>query len=533
MGGRGETTEWRARVIANDSQSHYALFMSFPAPTRRALLLATAGTALARPRPALAQGAALVVSQFSETRDLSAIDPMRSLDFTIPTSLVFDSLIERDAAGHLVPAIATAWERTAPTVWRFAIRRDVRFHDGTRLTAADAAATFAYALDPANRSGLRLQTQPVVRAEAPDAATLLLHTAVPTALLPQVVGAVPVLQAAQLGAADAPFRTRPVGSGPWRMTAWRPGERLEFEATGTHWAHPTPGFPWITVRAVPEASTRVADLLSGGAGIAADIPPALAARVGRGGARLVAQSGTRTQYLSFWFRPPFDDPRVRRAAYHALDRKALADTVWGEFAEVATGPVPTGYGGHVAAFPLSDFDPDRSRALLREAGQTTPLPVELDAPPAEITAAQVIQAGMARGGFAVRINPLDSIGATFDTRRLTAQGRGRMFVVTALDNHVHDAVRPYTAFYAETGFLSTALGWRPQPRLAPLLAAYIEAEGAAKHGASAALLEAAKADMPAVFLAYPKAVYGVAAGVEMPPNGHGRLDFPSLTPRRA
>ncbi len=505
-------------------------------PFSRRTLLAALAASGALPRFALAQGSggALVVSQFSETRDLASIDPMRSLDFTIPTSLIFDPLIERDAEGHLVPALATAWARVAPTTWRFTIRQGVRFHDGSALTASDAAATFAFLLDPANRSGLRLQVQPAIRAEAPDATTLLLHTAVPTGLLPQIVGAVPVLQAAQLAAAEAPFRTQPIGSGPWRLAAWRPGERVELEATGDHWAHAAPGFPRITVRAVPEASTRVADLLSGGAQIASDIPPGLAARVARNGARLVMQAGARTQYLSFWFRPPFDDARVRLAVHHAVDRKALAEATWGDFAEVATGVVPHGFGGFTEAFPLSDHDPDRARALLRDAGITTPLPVELDAPPAEIQAAQVIQAQLSRAGFAVRINPLDSIAAAFDARRLAALDRGRMFVVTALDNHAHDAVRPYTAFYAENGFLKGSMGYRPDPRLAPLLAAYMEAEAEPARGAAAAALMAvAKADAPAVYLAYPKAAYGVAARVEMPRTAHGRIDFAGLRPRQA
>ncbi|MBU8536828.1 ABC transporter substrate-binding protein [Falsiroseomonas tokyonensis] len=502
--------------------------------SRRSLLLALAASG-ALPRHPLAQGApaTLTVSQFSETRDLSAIDPMRSLDFTIPTSLIFDPLLERDAEGHLVPALATAWERVAPTTWRFTIRGDARFHDGSLLTARDAAATFAFLLDPANRSGLRLQVQPMQRAEAPDDTTLLLHTSVPTGLLPQIVGAVPVLSAAQLAAPDAPFRTRPIGSGPWRLAAWRPGERVELEATGAHWAMPAPGFGRITVRAVPEASTRVADLLSGGAQIAGDIPPGLAARVARG-ARLVMQPGARTQYLSFWFRPPFDDARVRLAVHHAIDRKALAEATWGAFADVATGVVPTGFGGYTEAFPLSDHDPDRARALLREAGITTPLAVELDTPPAEIQAAQVLQAQLARGGFAVRINPLESIAAAFDARRLAAQERGRMFVVTALDNHAHDAVRPFTAFYAENGFLKGSMGYKPDARMAALLSAYMaEGDAAARLRAAEALMAVAKADAPASFLAFPKAAYGVAAGVEMPRTAHGRLDFAALRPRAA
>lgn len=492
------------------------------------------GAALAAPGVgARAAGAELVVSQFNETRDLAAIDPFRSLDFTIPNSLVFDRLMDRDAEGGLVPALVTGWVRVDPATWRLTIRQGVRFHDGSPLSAADVAATLSYALDPANRSGLRAQLQPLIQAEAPDAATVLLRTAWPSTLLPDIIAAVPTLSAAQLARADAPFRTQPIGSGPWRMAEWRQGERLVFEATGQHWRLPNPGFTRVTVRAVPEASTRVADLLSGGAGIACDIPPALAARVGRGGTRLSSQQGARTNYLSFWFRPPFDDARVRQAVHHAIDRKAYAETLWGgDLAEAATGAVPRAMGGYVPAFPLSDHDPARARALLREAGLNLPVSVDLDAPPAELLAAQVLQSQLNAAGFDVRINPVESPGALFDAQRLARFERGRMWVITALDNHAHDAIRPYSAFYAENNFLKSATGYRTDPRLPGLLSAYSAAEpGAARLAASGAVMAVAKESMPAVFLAYPRAVYGVSAQVEMPATPLGHLDFASLRPR--
>ncbi len=503
-------------------------------PARRPVLLGLATAGLASfGRPARAQPSELVVSQFAETRDLAAIDPFRSLDFTIPNSLVFDRLMNRDAEGSLVPGLATAWTRLAPDVWRLTIREGVRFHDGSPLTAADVAATLSYALDPANRSGLRAQLQPLLRAEADGAGAVLLHTAGPSALLPEIIAAAPILPAAQLTDPAAPFRTQPIGSGPWRLAEWRQGERLVFVATGQHWRLPAPGYPRVTVRAVPEASTRVADLLSGGAGIAADIPPALAARVARGGTRLLAQPGARTNYLSFLFRPPFDDARVRQAVHHAIDRQAYVDTLWGgDLAEPATGAVSRRIGGYVPAFPLGDYDPARARALLQQAGLRLPVSVEFDAPPTELVAAQVLQAQLNAAGFDVRINPVESPAAMLDPQRLARSERGRMWMITALDNHAQDAIRPYSAFYSGANFLNAAVGYDTDPRLPPLLAAYAAAEPAERRlAASEALMAVARESMPVVFLAYPRAMYGLAAGVEMPPTTLGHLDFAALRPR--
>ncbi len=477
-------------------------------------------------------GAELVVSQISETRDLTSIDPFRSLDYTIPSSLIFDRLIHRDAQARLQPALATQWEQVAPTRWRLALRPGVRFHDGSELTAADVAATLNYGLDPRNQSGFRLQLAPLERAEVGDERTVILVTATPTGLVPDIVAAVPVLQAAQIAREDRSFRTQPIGSGPYRLESWRSGERVTMVRNPAYWGAPA-AFDRVIVKAVPEASTRVADLLSGGSQIAADIPPGLAPRIQQArGVRLIREPGIRTAYLSFLFRPPFDDARVRRAVYHAIDRRAYVATVLAGNAAPATGVVPERFGGYVEAFPLSDHDPARARALLAEAGIATPLTVDLDAPPAEITAAQVLQAQLRRAGIEVRINPHESIGAVLDPRRMAASPRGRMWLITALDNHIFDTIRPFTAFYGERSFLAGAPEYRPDARFAALIGAYAAGATPAERARLArAVTDVAYEQMPVVYLAYPDQFIGAADAVEVAAQGLGHLDFAAIRPR--
>ncbi len=479
-----------------------------------------------------ARAAELTVSQISETRDLASIDPFRSLDFTIPGSLIFDRLIERAADGSLQPGLATAWQQTAPTVWRFTIRDGVRFHDGSALTAADAAATINFGLDPANQSNFRLQLAPLVRAEAPDATTLILRSDGPAGLMPEIVAAMPVLSAAQIARADGGVRQQPLGSGPYRLEQFRPGDRVIVARNPAYWGHPA-NFDRVTVKAVPEASTRVADLLSGGAQIAADIPPGLGPRIAQAqGVRLLREPGIRTNYISFLFKPPFDDARVRRAIYHAIDRRAFVASAWAGTAEPATGAVPERFGGFVPSFPLDDHDPARARALIAEAGIAGPLAVDLDVPPVELTAAQVLQAQLRRAGIELRINPLESIAAVLDPRRLAASPRGRMFMITALDNHIFDTVRPFTAFYGPRSFLIGAVGFQPDPRFAEAVGGYAAAASAADRRARAGeVMAIARETMPVIYLAYPEQFVGVADALAYAPQGTGHLNFAAIRPR--
>lgn len=492
------------------------------------------GTGMAGAQVGSARAAELTVSQINETRDLTSIDPFRSLDFIVPGSLIFDRLMERDASGALVPALATKWEQVEPTLWRFTIRSGVRFHDGSPLTAADAAATISYILNPANRSGIAVQIPPISGAEAPDATTLLVRTATPTGLAPSIVAALPVLPAAQVTAADAPFRTAPIGSGPYRLESWKSGDRVVAVANPAYWGEKA-GWDRVTVKAVPEASTRVADLLSGGSQIAGDVPPQLAARVKAGrDVRLISEAGIRTGYMSFVFKPPFDDAKVRRAVYHGIDRKGLVEAIYGAGnAAPATGAVPERFGGYVAAFPLSDYDPAKARALLKEAGATLPLHVVLDATPAETVAAQIIQAQLAEAGFEVEINPVESTGALLDPKRIAPLAAGRMWMLTALDNHIFDTIRPFTALYADKSFLAQGpFGFKPDPRLQPAIDAYAAATGEAPRKAGAeAVMKIASESMPVVYLNYPNLFYGVADSVEFKPHGLGYLDYASVHPR--
>lgn len=498
--------------------------------TRRALLAAAAFAMLAG--PAAARAADLTVSQINETRDLTSIDPFRSLDFTIPGSLIFDRLLHRAADGHLEPALATRWEQVGPTQWRFAIRPGVRFHDGSALTAADVAATLNYGLDPRNQSGYRLQLDPLARAEAVDEATLLLTSTTPTGLMPDIVAAVPVMSAAQLARGDNQHRTQPLGSGPYRLESWRAGERVTMVRNPAYWGTPAT-FDRVIVKAVPEASTRIADLLSGGSQVAADVPHGLAQRVAQGrGVRLERMPGIRTNYISFLFKPPFDDARVRRAIYHAIDRRAYVEAALAGGAVPATGAVPERFGGYVPAFPLSDFDPGRARALLAEAGVTLPPQVDFDVPPAELNAAQIIQAQLRRAGIEVRINPMESIGAVLDPRRMAASPNGRMWMITALDNHIFDTIRPFTAFYGARSFLAASVQYRIDPRFAELIGAYAAGATPAERVERArAVMAVAHETMPAIYLAYPDQLAGVADTVAFGPQGLGHLDFAAIRPR--
>jgi ABC-type transport system substrate-binding protein len=160
-----------------------------PALSRRALLAAAAALAgqhaLGRPARGQGGGAAptLVIAQGS---DVSRLDPHYSTvvhDTAVSLNL-FDTLLRRRHDNALHPSVATEWERTAPTVWRFALRRDVQFHNGDPLTSADVRWSLERAIDPKARTLVASVFATVDRVEAPEAHVVQVHTKRPDPLLP-------------------------------------------------------------------------------------------------------------------------------------------------------------------------------------------------------------------------------------------------------------------------------------------------------------------------------------------------------------
>jgi len=115
---------------------------------------------------------------------------------------------------------------------------------------------------------------------------------------------------------------------------------------------------------------------------------------------------------------------------------------------------------------------------------------------------------------------------------MAASPRGRMWLITALDNHIFDAIRPFTAFYGDRSFLASTVQYQPDPRFVGLIAAYAAGASAAERAARArAVTDVAYETMPVVYLAYPDQFIGAADAVAVGPQSLGHLDFAAIRPR--
>jgi peptide/nickel transport system substrate-binding protein len=283
---------------------------------------------------------------------------------------IFDNLLTRDAAGKIAPQIATAWRFTDDTHVEFDIRTDVRFQDGTPLTAEDVAFSVRRIISPALKSAQLSQFDQIAGAEALGPAKVRVTTKQPyPVLLAQFVklSIVPKAHVERVG--DQTFNLRPLGSGPYRLREWQKGVQIVLDANESYWRGKPP-FRTAIIRTVPDVSTRVADLKTGRADLIRLLPPdeAIALRSNPRLAVLTAPT-ERVGYLSInALDGPTRDVRVRRAIAHAIDKQGLIDALLQGFGKpvnsVGTAPV-FGYLPDIAGY---DYDPARARALIKEAG---------------------------------------------------------------------------------------------------------------------------------------------------------------------
>ena len=314
--------------------------------------------------------------------------------------LLYDRLTDFDDRYRPVPALAR-WERLAPTHYRFHLR-SARFHDGTPLTSADVLATYQSVLDPATGSPHRGALAMIESLAAPDPVTVDFHLKHPDPLFPGHL-TLPILPARALESGHD-FATRPLGSGPFRFLARDEGSiTLERLADGQR----------VRFVAVKDPTVRVLKLLRGEIDLLQNgLPPELVAYLeDRPRVRLLRSPGNRFSYLGFNLEDDSTgDPRVRQAIAHAIDRDAIVRHVFAGAARPAETLLPA---DHWAAAKLAPYpyDPERARALLREAGYTRAHPLRLtyktSSDPFRLRLATIIQHQLAQVGVQVAIRSYD------------------------------------------------------------------------------------------------------------------------------
>jgi peptide/nickel transport system substrate-binding protein len=300
----------------------------------------------------------------------TSLDPRIGVDAQSEhiTSLIFDSLVHKNAHFNLDPWLATSWETPDPLTYRFHLRTDVHFHNGKPLTATDVK----YTLD-SMRNGTVITAKAgalarIDHVDAPDAATVVIHLKQPDAALlwnlsDGAIGIVP--------AGSGPdFAFHPIGSGPFRFVSQMQDDEVIIERNDHSW-QPRPAIAHIRFAVVPDAITRALELEKGSADVCINCLTAdmVSALVKRPNLEVESGPGTNLNYISFNTQDSLlRDIRVRRAIAYAMNRPLIISSLWRNRAQLAESLLPPehwAWTGDVQQYP---YDPAKANALLDAGG---------------------------------------------------------------------------------------------------------------------------------------------------------------------
>ena len=299
-----------------------------------------------------------------------SLDPPTSMLFTseIYQQHLFDCLLGIEGEEFKpVPLLAEKWETINPTTWRFHLRKGVKFHNGKPLTAEDVKYSFEQYADPKNRRSVFARG--ISKIEIKNASTVDLITAEPvSALLFNLTRLQIVPKETREKEGVAAFAAAPVGTGPYKFVEWKRDQQLVLEANPSYWRGQV-NPKRLVFRAIRDASTRAAELRSGGVDIIATPPAPQLEMIDSGDTQVTPVKGGRIIIYPFNVSAaPFNDRRVREAANLAVNKEAIVKNVLGGRGIVMAGPFTPawlGYDPSVKPFP---YDPAKAKALLAEAG---------------------------------------------------------------------------------------------------------------------------------------------------------------------
>lgn len=360
---------------------------------------------------ALAAALSLGVAQAATVRianqgDALSMDPHslnESLQLSV-TNNVYESLVGVSKDLTFEPGLAVSWKQTAPTVWRFELRKNVRFHDDTPFTADDVV--FSLNRAAGEGSDMRSNTNDIKEIRKLGSHTVEIETKAPFPILPNVLSTVYIMSKKWCEENQA---TRPVdrrkgienaasfranGTGPYRLRERQPNVRTTFVRNGNYWGKIEGNVDEVIFSVIANDPTRVAALLSGEIDIMEPVPVQDVPRINSGAnTRALVAPELRTIFLgmdqkrdellysSVKGKNPFKDKRVRQAFYQAIDIEGIKRTVMrgaSNNSGLMVGPGVNGYNAELNK--RLPFDPEASKKLLAEAGYPTGFSVDMNCP---------------------------------------------------------------------------------------------------------------------------------------------------------
>lgn len=341
-----------------------------------------------------------------------AADPL-NLDFTttdgaaIPEAMmvnVYEGLVKIDQDGAIVPSLASDWTVSDDrTTYTFTLVEGATFSNGDAFDADDVKFSIERVQSDAWTISLKAAMDVVESVEVTSPTEVVVQLSAPSNnwlyAMTTRVGAM----FSPDGVAD--LATTPIGTGPYEITNFVQGDRLEFTRRDDYWG-PAPGYANVTFRYFADGNALNNALLSGDINVVATVqaPEAMSQFEGDDFQIIEGTSQGEVVLSMNNNNPPLDDVRVRQAIRYAIDNEAVRATAWAGYGTMIGSMVPPTdpwYEDLTGLFPL---DQQKAKDLLAEA-DATDITLDFKVPnlPYAVAAAQTVQSNLAQVGITAEI----------------------------------------------------------------------------------------------------------------------------------
>ncbi|WP_438318337.1 ABC transporter substrate-binding protein [Candidatus Caldatribacterium sp. SIUC1] len=330
-------------------------------------------------------GGTLIYGSAGDATRLDPADVTDGISIT-RTDAMFEGLVRyKPGTTEIEPWLAESWEVSEDGLtFTFHLRRGVKFHDGTDFNADAVVYSFKRQFDPNHPfhqygewAYWQWMFNYVKDVEKVDDYTVRITLSQPNAsfLTSMAMFTVAIVSPTACEKYKGDFFKNPVGTGPFKFVEWVKDDHMTVEAFEDYWGG-RPYLDRIIFRVIPDPSVRLLELEKGSIHCMEYPNPDDLERIAKNPDLVLLElPGINVGYLAMnmgedtpGFQKPFGDVRVRRAINHAINKKAIVEHLYKGTAVPAKNPIPPTMWGYNDDIEDYEYDPERAKALLAEAG---------------------------------------------------------------------------------------------------------------------------------------------------------------------
>ncbi len=355
--------------------------------------------------PALAQAKkdTLILAMTLEPTGLDPTAGAASAIAEITHYNLFETLVKINGDSSITPLLAASWTVTPDNkTWAFKLKPGLKFHNGQACTGHSVKFAFERAAAEGTTNKDKAVFANIVNIALTDDLTVLLTLKNPNPdFLFQMGQATAIIVEPKSAASN---NTQPVGTGPYKLTNWAKGSAVTLARWDDYRDAKAIKLRQVTFRFISDSAAQVAAMLAGDVDVFQRVSAAKSLPQFKGDKRfqvLINGSRAKTVVAINNKKKPLDDVRVRRAIAMAIDRKQVIEGAADGFGSPIGSFYVPGAPGYVDLTSVNAYNPERAKALLKEAGVTTPLELSMKLPPTpyarqggEVVAAMLAKVGI-------------------------------------------------------------------------------------------------------------------------------------------